>query len=73
MRKVVVGFDGHVESDDALALGSALAEPDRAQLHVAIVLRASIPFEEAIAGDLSEQLDREFYASANANSAAATS
>jgi nucleotide-binding universal stress UspA family protein len=66
MKKIVVGFDAGVESDDALALGHALAEPDRAQLHVAIVLpRAPVPFEEAIAGgQLSEQLDRELYASA---------
>ena len=65
MKKVVVGFDAGAESDDALALGHALAEPDRAELHLAIVLpRTRIPFERAVAGgQLSEQLDQQLYES----------
>ena len=66
MRKVVVGFDSGAESDDALLLAHALAEADRAELHVAIVLpRTPIPFERAVAGrQLSEQLDEQLYESA---------
>ncbi len=66
MKKVAVGFDVGAESDDALALGHAVAEPDRAELHVAIVLpRTRVPFERAVAGGhLSEQLDERLYESA---------
>lgn len=66
MRKVIVGFDAGPESDDALALGNALAESHGAELHVAIVLpRGHAPFEEAIAGgQLSEKLDQELCESA---------
>jgi nucleotide-binding universal stress UspA family protein len=66
MNQVIVGFDAHEESDDALVLGEALANVIDAELHVATVLpRGAMPFEAAIAGgSVSEQLDRSLYESA---------
>jgi nucleotide-binding universal stress UspA family protein len=66
MKKVVVGFDAGGESDDALALGNALAGAHAAELHVAVVLpRTHVPFEGAVAGgQLSEQLDEQLFGSA---------
>ncbi len=66
MSKVVVGFDASEQSDDALALGQALAGVYGAELHVAIVLpRTRIPFERAIAGgQVSAQLEERLYESA---------
>ncbi len=66
MNKVIVGFDAHEESDDALVLAEALAKVMDAELHVATVLpRGGIPFEAAITGgSVSEQLDQGLYESA---------
>ena len=62
-KKVVVGFEGNDESQDALRLGRELASVVGADLHVAVVLpRGRIPFEAAIAGgQLSEQLDERLF------------
>ncbi len=66
MSKVMVGFDASEQSDDALALGQALAKVYGAELHVAVVLpRTRIPFEGAIAGgQVSTQLEERLYESA---------
>ena len=63
MSRVIVGFDSRDESNDALALGQALAGAYDAELHVAIVLpRKGVPFERAIAGGpVSTQLDERLY------------
>jgi len=66
MKKIIVGFHAGAESEDALALGNALAGADAAELHVAVVLpRTQVPFEGAVTGGrLSEQLDEQLFGSA---------
>ena len=56
----MVGFDAAEQSRDALRLGATLAGAEGAELQIAAVLpRARLPFEEAIAGgQLAEQLDQ---------------
>jgi nucleotide-binding universal stress UspA family protein len=47
MKSIVVGFDEGEESDDALALGRALAEAEDATLKVAVALDyAPVPIED---------------------------
>jgi nucleotide-binding universal stress UspA family protein len=68
-EKVVVGFDTAEQSRDALRLGATLAAAEGAELEVAAVLpRARLPFEDAIAGgqlaEQLEQLDEQLFNSA---------
>lgn len=59
MKRVIIGFDAHEASHDALQLAIELVAATGAQLHVAVVLpRGRIPFEEALVEpEVSRQLD----------------